>query len=207
MAENSLKAFLDMVRRELSWAPVAIFMKSSADGTAFQDLDEARDWSVAHEEEIFRIDNSDYCFAHGDFGWVIIAIEINCWGALNSLIGKGIDEIVSKEEYAERRSGSAKLTVQELFRKTYPSDIQTQVHIDDEQDCDFRGLREAVAYTQQHSIRGYVYFAETPRGRWVILETIDHSFAALGQMILAENGFKCVSFGNAIRDLDAGSRG
>jgi len=112
MAENSLEAFIESVKRELAWAPVAIFMKSLDDTTAFEDLDEARDWSLMHESEICAIYNSDYCFAHGDFGWVIIAIEINCWGVLQGLIGKGLDEIVSKEEYAERRSGSAKLAVQ-----------------------------------------------------------------------------------------------
>jgi|SRR5271166_2214778 len=203
MAENSLEAFIDTVRRDLSWAPVTIFMKSSADGTAFEDLDEARDWSIAHEGEISSaIYNSDYCFVHGAFGWVIVAIEMNCWGALQGLIGKGIDEIVSKEEYAERRSGSAKLTVQKLFRKGFPFGIQTVVHINDEQDSDFLDLREALAYVQQHSISGYVYFAEAPCGRWLILQTIDPGFATMGQMILSENSFRCVPLSDAIKELD-----
>jgi len=201
MAENSLEAFIKMVRRGLAWAPVAVFMKSSADRTAFEDLDEARDWSLMHEIEVCAIYNSDYCFAHGDFGWVIIAIEINCGGALHSLIGKGIDEIVSKEEYAERRSGSAKLTVQKLFREVFPTGIQTAVHIDDEQDRDFHELRDASAYAQQHGIYGCLYFARTPARRWLILQTIDESFATLGQAILSDSGFQCVSLKDAVVQL------
>lgn len=198
MSENSLQAFIGTIGNELAWAPVAIFMKSSADTTAFEDLDEARDWSLMHEKEVCAIHNSDYCFAHGDFGWVIIATEINCWGALHGLIGKGIDEIISKEEYAERRSGSAKLTVQKLFRKFFPSGIQTVVHIDDEQDRDFYELRDALAYAQQHGIYGWLYFAQAPSHQWLILQTIDESFAALGKTILSDNGFQCVSLKDAI---------
>ena len=158
-----------------------------------------REWFLANELSVLgQIGNSVEVYARTNNGWVVIAVEVNCIGALQGQ--PGIEEVLTREDVPKKLGRSQVLQLVLATLSNSPIHPQTQVIWNTETDSDFRTLQAAFARVPQREPHLARTFCGCDQG-WVVLDTLPYMKEHV-RSLLEQADLQCMSWFDARNVLE-----
>ena len=181
---STFLTFYESAKGVLGFLP---FQLISLDGGFFHSLEDARIFFLMRRAEIEgSVDNGTVGFVETAAGWCLIAIEINCWNAIDRLLPLGAVRVLSFEQLDDLRGLSGRTRVAETLRQhSLLDNIAFVVLGDEEFAADFSSLEEARVATRIFEQSGrlrsiFALLVEESPEHWVIVSAFsDLGFLAL----------------------------